>query len=212
LRFKGEFKLFDRLYIYSQHQIRSYSYLPSVRKVRQISKRILSLDVSGVCADVSVTKLSPASMLTRQSFDSLQWRFLAVMELLSDLAAVCRFLVERLTQEMSVPVFLHFPVAFLALSASIAALSEEFTNSLFGTFCELRTFHKLCLVEFPEDGRPNFPELPWDPAFEVQLPGVAVPRPPAAKIEITEKMTTHFRNKPAEGAQKPKSFLDSPGF
>jgi hypothetical protein len=212
LRFTSEFKLLDRLYIQSQHQIRSYDYLPSLRKVRQLSKRILSLDVSGVCADVAVTKLSPASVLTRQSFESLQWRFLAAIKLLADLAAACGFLIARLTQEMSVRVFLHFPVAFLGL----AALSEDFTTSLFGTFRELRTFDKFALVDFPEDERPHFPGLPSDAAFEVEMPEVAaaVPKRPPAKfdIEITGKPMGHLRTKAAGPIQKPKSSLDSLGF
>jgi hypothetical protein len=218
LRLKSEFKLFDRIYVQSRHQIRSFPYLPSLRKVRQIAKRLFAIDVGGACADVATTKLAPTSLVTRQSFRSLQWRALAAVELCRELSSVSENLIAHLTQELSVPVFVHFPVAFLSLSASLASLSGDYAKDALLLFSRLRTLDRAAAIDFPEDPAREPPELPWDPSFEVPLDGVAAAAP-AAKVAIAKldfrieaKPVAQLRGKPPPAAQKPKSSLESLGF
>jgi hypothetical protein len=218
LRLKSEFKLFDRIYVQSRHQIRSFPYLPALRKVRQIAKRLIAIDLGAACADVATTKLAPSSLVTRQSFQSLQWRALAAFELCHELSSVSENLIAHLTQELSVPVFIHFPVAFLSLSASLSSLSGEYVKDIFVLFSRLRTLDHVAAIDFPEDPACEMPELPWDPSFEVPLEGVvaAAPaaRPAIAKLDfhIDAKPIAQLRGKPPPTTQKPKSSLDSLGF
>jgi hypothetical protein len=219
LRIKSEFKLFDRIYVQSHHQIRSFPYLPSLRKVRQVAKRFFAVDLNGVCADIATTKLTAVNLLTQQSFESLQWRTLSALELLSELALQSENLIAHLTQEMSVPVFVHFPVAFISLSASLAFLSREYKSDVWMLFSRLRTLDRDRAIDFPEDLDAEVPELPWDPSFEVKRESIspaaaAIPKPGIAKIDfqIEGKPMTQLRGKPPTGTQKPKSSLDRFGF
>jgi hypothetical protein len=218
-RWQSEFKIFDRVYIQSRFQIRSFPYLASLRKVRQLCKKFITLDLTGVSAGIALTRLSTTQILTNPSFQSLQWRFLAGHALLVEIDAQCKSLVALLTQELSTGVFLHFPVVFISLASSIACLSQEFANEAALVFCTLRTVGHFRLIEFPEDPTLRFPELPWDQSFERPLPTASVGplvsvRPVAAKIDfqITGRPQTQLRNKPAPVQARPKSALDSLGF
>lgn len=220
-RLKSEVKLMDRVYVQSRFQIRSFPYLRTLRKLRQTSKKIFKLALPDACAEIATTKLTRTHLLTKQAFESLQWRCLAVLEVLRAVIVDAEHLVELLTQEMSPSVFVHFPIVFLSLSASIVSLSKDYIQEVLLLFRRLRTFAHRNVIEFPSDSSKssNFASLPFDPCLEVDLSEigivpVVVVKPSIEKIDfkLSGRPQTQLRGRSTGPAQKPKSSLDSLGF
>ena len=164
-------------------------------------------------------KLSRTRLLTKEGFDLLQWRCLAVIELLIEAIPVAEHFVSILTQEMHPSVFLHFPVIFISLASSLTSLSREYINHLMLLFCRLRTFSHKQLIHFPPASHQGFPELPFDTSLEVDLREIGIVEVAAQKpvleaidFRIVGRPQTQLRGRSAGPVQKPKSSLDSLGF
>ena len=219
-RLKSEVKLMDRIYVQSRFQIRSFPYLRTLRKLRQTSKKVFKLSLPEICAEIATTKLTRSHLLTKQSFESLQWRCLALIEVLRDVIVDSEHLVELLTQELSPSVFVHFPIVFISLAASITALSKDYIGELMLLFQRLRTFSQKNVVDFPNDAScSGFGDLPFDASLETDLSqigivAVTVAKPVVEKIDfkLSGRPQTQLRGRSAGPAQKPKSSLDSLGF
>lgn len=223
-RLNSEFKLFNRIYIQSRFQIRSFPYMRTLRKLRQALKKFFALSISSKCESIGSIKLTNASLISQQSFESLQWLFLASYELLKEIISQSFNLVEQLTQELSTNVFLHFPVVFISLCSSFTEIGENYKNEIYDTFCKLRTIDYKKLIPFPESTNFAPPRLPWDPSFEVKLETLKfsnaktqfdfTPKPQIAKIDfkITAKPNIQLRGKSNNVTKKPKSSFDSLGF
>ena len=218
-RMNSEFRIFDKLYIQSRFQIRSFPYLRTLRKFRQTLKKFFSLQIKDICETVAATKVMSNSLITQNSFESLQWRFLACYQLLIEIVIDSYYLAELLTQEMTTNVFLHFPVVFFSLCSSISKLADEYRMNVLETFRQLRTIDMKKIIPFQISEQPNFPELPWDPSFEVPIEGVQIVQTPTlkpqiAKVDLTINAKPNFqlRGKPGNITKKPKSSLDSLGF
>lgn len=223
-RLHSEFKLFDRLYIQSRFQIRSFPYLKTLKKNRQTLKKFFSLSLREKVENIASAKLTNSTLISKQSFESLQWLFLASYELLKQIESQAMNLSEQLTQEMTTNVFLHFPIVFISLAGSFSTICEQYKEICLETFCQLRTIDQQNVIQFPID--PNcfaLPPLPWDDSFNMKLDGIviqqipknlATPKPHIAKIDFTisAKPNTQLRGKISNMGKKPKSALDSLGF
>lgn len=219
-RFQSEFKLINRLYVQSKYQIRSFPYLSTFRKFRQVLKKIDALAIAEKCANASISACQSQSLMTKESFHSLQWMCLAVYELLEMVEEHAMNLTELLTQELHPSIFLHFPIIYISIASSLSSIAEEIRPKIFQMFLKLRTIETRNLIDFPDDGFSGIPSLPWDPAFEVNLDNYdkqinlnLKPKPLVQKIDfkITQKPNTQLRGK-STVSSKPKSALDALGF
>ena len=222
-RFENEFKLFDRLYVQSQFQIRSFPYLPTLRKLRQSLKKFQKFELCKFCTDIFSNFCSPQRLITQNSFESLQFRFIGSLVFLLQIQSLSADLVELLTEEISANVFIHFPIVFISLSSTISEMSKEMITNIFSVFCTLRTFDEKKIFQFPKDTQSPeyYLPLPWIPEFEVELnlpkptlsPPIPIPISTSTKIDlkITGKPISQNRN--IKGiTKKPKSTLGSLGF
>lgn len=223
-RLNSEFKLFNRIYIQSRFQIRSFPYMKTLRKLRQTLKKFFALSIKSTCESIGSIKLTNSSLISQQSFESLQWLFLASYELLKEIIDHSFNLVEHMTQELSTNVFLHFPVVFISLCSSFSEISEEYIKKIIDTFCKLRTIDYKKLIPFPDGTNFAPPRLPWDPSFEESIESLKLSnskpqisftsKPQIAKLDfkITAKPNTQLRGKNSNVSKKPKSSFDSLGF
>jgi hypothetical protein len=184
-------------------------------------KKVFALNLPEICADIAASRLSQVALITKSCFRSLTWRCLAEFELALDICEATRTAAERLTQEFSPSIFLHFPVVFMSLSASLHWLAEEYRKEVFLLFCRLRTFDHMNLIEFPDSDDYGYPELPWDSSFQVSLESISIIKPsvdlktpkiPAIDFEIKGKPNVQLRGKTATPVEKRTSALDSLGF
>lgn len=220
VRLNAEFRLFDKTYVQSRFQIRSFPYLRTLKKMRKMVKRLLALNIPEICSEIATTKLTRTHLLSKQSFESLQWRCVAAILLAQEITTDAGHLVELLTQELHPSVFTHFPIVFISLSASIVSIVGEWSNELFLLFRRLRTFSMKEYIAFPDDPDMKFPELPTDASLEANLAEIGVVAIQAPKKPVVEKIDfklsgrpqTQLRGRPVGIAQKPKSALDSLGF
>ena len=223
-RFEEEFKLFDRLYVQSQYQIRSFPYLSTLKKLRQSLKKFQTLELLRYSRDIFSSFCSSQHLMTQRSFESLQIRFIACIEILLQVQSFSADLVELLTQELSANVFIHFPIVFISVSSSLSEMSKEIIQITFPVFCTLRTFDQKKIIQFPKD--PQYPEnslpLPWIPEFGVELnlpstpskpslPSISKVMPTKIDLKMTAKPISQNRNMKV-APKKLQSSLGSLGF
>lgn len=222
-RLHSEFKLFNRVYIQSRFQVRSFPYMRTLKKLRQVLKKFFILSINTHCESIASIKLMSTSVISKQSFECLQWLFLASYELLKEIIKHSFDLVEHMTQEMTTNVFLHFPVVFVSLCSSFTEIGDEYKKLVFDTFCKLRTIDYKNLISFPQGTDFAPPRLPWDSSLEVNLDNLKLsnkkllnitPKPQITKIDfkITAKPNIQLRGRASNVAKKPKSSFDSLGF
>lgn len=230
-RLSSEIRLLNKIYSQSRFQIRSFPYLRTLKKLRQLIKKMDKLNMCDLCTQISLTKLSMNELLTALSFESLQWRCLAFIELMYMVIDMSDKLIGQLTQEMTTKVFLHFPVLYTSLASSISMICYEMINKTVDLFCYLRTLDHEKIIQLPTTDeendyqKPLWNDLPWDDSFKVVIkdlptikqqvkpPQTYHPKQNNVDFKITSKPNAQLRGRKQTNLQvKPKTSLDSLGF
>ena len=167
-RIKSEFILYNKILNTSRYQIRSYKYLSLIKKFKQLIKKLLNLNINENISKFLHENCSINKLIDLNSLHSIQWRILSAILLTKEIELYSKFLVERLTQELTLTVFLHYPIAFISLSSSLSNLSCSYQLILFNLFCKLITFEKKKILPFPINEIDNFPLIPFDETLIIE--------------------------------------------
>jgi len=218
IRLKSEFKLLEKIFNTARYQIRSFTYVSSIKKFKQLVKRFINLKIPEILSSLALECCSSYKLMTLSTFRSLQWRLLAGYEMIKEIEKQCHYFIELATQEMTTSIFLHYPIAFVSVSSSISCLSKEIKSKILSLFMNCRTYEMKSMLPFPNDNEIVFPQLPSDPSLIVDKIVVdssrtTIEKPIISKIDISNSIKPSANQRDTmKITQKPKSSLASLGF
>lgn len=218
-RLKSEYILLNKIFNTARHQIRSFMYVATLKKLKQTIRKLFNLKLAETCSSFALGGCTFTKLMTKSTLASIEWRMIAAIELVNDIHQDSANLIELLTEEMTTSVFLHYPIAFTSLGSSITSIAEELQTKIFDLFKKFRTMEQTNFIPFPDGEDPTiFPSLPWNDDFKVQLEVSAAEKPikispTINKLNLTAsvKPSAGLRGKP-KTAGKPKSALSNLGF
>lgn len=218
-RFKAEHRMLNKVFNTSRDQIRSFIYVRALKKLRQVLNKIVSLNLPGYYKNVATEFCSSQRLITSSSLHSLTWRTMAALELCYDVRKYSMFLTEYASEEMTSKLFLHYPMAFVSLAASLSSICLQLRPLLFQEILILIEIDRNKGIPLPQDEDP-FPILPNDPSLTTSLEflGDIVPIAPQSQgpekldIQFSSKPMVHLRKTAVATAPKRKSKLEGLGF
>ena len=218
---KSETLLFKKIFNTSRHQIRSFLYVPTLKKLRSSLQRINTLQINEKFSSIAISACSNEKLISQNTLHSYEWRLLALYQLLLEIERNAENLVELLTEEMTSSLFLHYPVAYTAISSSIASICKNYRKETFQLFAILRTMEKTKFLPFPKSEKEDvFPPMPWDDSMlvKLQMEGAdeapAIPQQPKLKkldLKISVKPTGNLKPR-IDNKPKKASLFDNLGF
>lgn len=164
-----EHRIFNKIYNTARYQIRSFSYVPYLKKIKQMVKKILLLDFNKTCQTIATRFCSYTCLLDLSSLHSVQWRAIALIILGYEIKDISLKTIELLTREMKSGVFLHYPVVFISSISRICTHINNITLEAFDFFCKLKTIEKTNFIEFKSSSNFRYPETPWLDSFRVNV-------------------------------------------
>ena len=218
---KSETLLFKKIFNTSRHQIRSFLYVPTLKKLRSSLQRINTLQINEKFSSIAISACSNEKLISQDTLHSYEWRLLALYQLLLEIERNAENLVELLTEEMTSSLFLHYPVAYTAISSSIASICKNYRKETFQLFAILRTMEKTKFLPFPKSEKEDvFPPMPWDDSIlvKLQMEGAdeapAISQQPKLKkldLKISVKPTGNLKPR-IDNKPKKASLFDNLGF
>ncbi|EAX88449.1 hypothetical protein TVAG_331650 [Trichomonas vaginalis G3] len=215
---KSESDLMNKIFSTSRYQIRSFKYVSTLKKLRQSLNKIKKLNIKDNFYSIATSACSVEKLMNKKTFHSVQWRLIALFNILIDVQDISANLVELLTEEMTTSVFLHYPVAYTSLASSLTKMSKDFTLKIANLICKFRTMENNKFLPF-QAGDSDFPPLPWNDTFittldvESAIEPVEIPQNNLKKLNISMSIKPTIsakHNKPA--GSKPKTSFSGLGF
>lgn len=215
---KSESDLMNKIFATSRHQIRSFKYISTLKKLRQTLGKIQKLNLKDSFYNIATSACSFEKLMTKKTFHSVQWRLIALFQLLIEIQDVSANLVELLTEEMTTSVFLHYPVAYTSLASSLSKMSKEYAVKTIALLSKFRTMEHKNFLPF-QNSENDFPPLPWYDEFittldvESAIEPVEIPMANLKKLNISMNIKPAITAKPNKPAgSKPKTSFSGLGF